>query len=209
VTRRDDAEVAIVGDHLTTHPGHQPHAPVVGVDDPGDGLRDRVSRDRNACADVADDSTANHGADAEQSPSAQFAPDVARLVEVGLWVGLAIAASSTSDQRGNVVLAEPADLDHFVRRPDIERRLRVYDDAQPVVPDARCRRILLAGLRDQSIARSSVCDGVIQPRVCRGRPLSSSAMATSSIWVRSPSRELRVIRYAARRPPREPSRWVS
>jgi hypothetical protein len=34
-------------------------------------------------------------------------------------------------------------------------------------------------------------------------------MATSSIWVRSPSRELRVIRYAARRPPREPSRWVS
>jgi hypothetical protein len=66
---------------------------------------------------VADDPTANHGADAEQSPRAQFAPDVARLVEVGLRVRLAIAASSTSDQRRNVVVAEPADLDYFVAAP--------------------------------------------------------------------------------------------
>jgi hypothetical protein len=47
------------------------------------------------------------------------------------------------------------------------------------------------GSGDQRIARSSACDGVIQPSVCRGRPLSSSAMASSSSWVRSPKRDLR------------------
>lgn len=33
--------------------------------------------------------------------------------------------------------------------------------------------VMPAGLMDQRIARSSTCDGVIQPSVCRGRPLSS------------------------------------
>ena len=41
-----------------------------------------------------------------------------------------------------------------------------------------------AGSGGQRNTSASACDGVLKPRVCRGRPLSSSAMASKSAWVR-------------------------
>jgi hypothetical protein len=38
------------------------------------------------------------------------------------------------------------------------------------------------GLRGQGNASASACEGVLNPRVCRGRPLSSAAMASSAAW---------------------------
>ena len=63
----------------------------------------------------------------------------------------------------------PGDQCHF------ERRLGGDSD---LAHDQRC------GLR-RSVQHLGQClDGVLKPRVCRGRPLSWSAMASKSAWVR-------------------------
>jgi hypothetical protein len=41
-----------------------------------------------------------------------------------------------------------------------------------------------AGSGGQRNTSASTCDGVLKPRVCRGRPLSLSAMASKSAWVK-------------------------
>src|SRR6478752_2508166 len=41
-----------------------------------------------------------------------------------------------------------------------------------------------AGSSGQRNTSASACDGVLKPRVCRGRPLSLSAMVSRSAWVR-------------------------
>ena len=48
----------------------------------------------------------------------------------------------------------------------------------------RLRPLIGAGSGGQRNTSASACDGVLKPRVCRGRSLSSSAMASRSSWVR-------------------------
>src|SRR5665647_2717057 len=48
----------------------------------------------------------------------------------------------------------------------------------------RCRPVLPAGSGGQCNTSASASDGVWNPRVCRGRPLSSSAIVSRSAWVR-------------------------
>jgi hypothetical protein len=40
----------------------------------------------------------------------------------------------------------------------------------------------LLSFTGQGNASASACEGVVKPRVCRGRPLSSAAMASSAAW---------------------------
>ena len=53
---------------------------------------------------------------------------------------------------------------------------------QPPCYRTEVRRPLMpAGSGDQRNTSANACDGVLKPRVCRGRPLSRSAMASKSV----------------------------
>ena len=58
---------------------------------------------------------------------------------------------------------------------------RVFEVDHPATQDPRSPSAAVLGVHRN--AASSACDGVIHPRVCRGRPLSSAATASRSAWV--------------------------
>jgi hypothetical protein len=78
------------------------------------------------------------------------------------------------------VAHRPADEDAASGRGE------VGDDKQSVhaATLTGCRPLMPAGSGGQRNTSTSACDGVLKPRVCRGRPLSRSAMASKSSWVR-------------------------
>ena len=73
-----------------------------------------------------------------------------------------VGAGSDAHERCVAATAAPTRLDFLDRSSDC-----------PIAP-------LVSG--GQRNAWSSTCDGVLHPRVCRGRPLSSAAMASRPAW---------------------------
>ena len=97
-----------------------------------------------------------------------------------------VVTTVTAVRRGVVFLSRPGASDGtrlpsckrgVLCRAPAERSVARRDRRTKRVPEVLCPQAVIA------TALANACDGVIQPRVCRGRVLSERAMASSSRWV--------------------------
>ena len=117
-----------------------------------------------------------------RSPRHQGGSSEPRLT-TRVLAGLGESGSVASADDDSPVGLEVLTMAHGVSRLECERGSGVGSPHRPLIgmcvrPDSG------AGSGRQRNTSASACDGVLKPSVCRGRPLSLSAMASKSVWVR-------------------------
>jgi len=109
VVRADEPALAESARHHAADPAQQALAAMIRVDEPTHGLAHDIARDRDASPDVPHHPPARRNRHAGDEPTVQELPtDRLRVVEVGLGIGLAVAAAHAVDQGVDVGLFEPA-----------------------------------------------------------------------------------------------------